>query len=175
MVHEKVGHLGIFVSASIAKKEHTEVASVMKTIEALAPGLYEMKIDEAFGEGVSTRFRVSFQERSLDDIRALDDSEGEDESLFAAVARLSETSTDFYDLALRPMVQACVTPQLAELSRKLHPSRLQRQMFSDRNPALGTVAPLAAAVRAQRRPAPDDNAFIEAERLWPKWSSTRSI
>ena len=38
MVHEKVGHLGIFVSSSIAKKEHTEVTSTMKTIEALAPG-----------------------------------------------------------------------------------------------------------------------------------------
>ena len=35
MVHDKVGHLGIFVSSSIAKKEHTEVASTMKTIEAL--------------------------------------------------------------------------------------------------------------------------------------------
>jgi len=32
MVHDKVGHLGIFVSSSIAKKEHTEVTSTMKTI-----------------------------------------------------------------------------------------------------------------------------------------------
>ena len=47
MVHEKVGHLGIFVSSSIAKKEHAEVASTLKTIEALPPGLYEMTIDEA--------------------------------------------------------------------------------------------------------------------------------
>ena len=45
MIHEQVGHLGIFVSSSIAKKEHTEVASTMKTIEALAPGLYEMTIE----------------------------------------------------------------------------------------------------------------------------------
>jgi hypothetical protein len=49
MVHEKVGHLGIFVSSKIAKKEHTEVASTLKTIEALAPGLYEMKIDDYRG------------------------------------------------------------------------------------------------------------------------------
>ena len=27
MIHEKVGHLGIFVSSSIAKKEHAEVTS----------------------------------------------------------------------------------------------------------------------------------------------------
>ena len=56
MVHDKVGHLGIFVSSSIAKKEHAEVASTMKTIEALAPGLYEMTIDEQIGEGVDARF-----------------------------------------------------------------------------------------------------------------------
>ena len=52
MVHETTGHLGIFVSSTIAKKEHAEVASTMKTVEALSPGLYEMKIDEQIGEGV---------------------------------------------------------------------------------------------------------------------------
>jgi pimeloyl-ACP methyl ester carboxylesterase len=39
MVHETTGHLGIFVSSTIAKKEHSEVASTMKTSEALSPGL----------------------------------------------------------------------------------------------------------------------------------------
>ena len=51
MIHDKVGHLGIFVSSSIAKKEHAEVTSTMKTIEALAPGLYEMKIEEQIRRG----------------------------------------------------------------------------------------------------------------------------
>ncbi len=165
MVHEKVGHLGIFVSSSIAKKEHAEVASTMKTIEALAPGLYEMRIDQVIGEGVAARFLVSFEERRLDDIRALDDSDG-DEALFAAVARLSELGGDVYDLALRPLVQACVTPQLADLYRNLHPSRLQREFFSDRTPAFRGVTFLAGAVRAERRPAAADNVFVEAERLW---------
>jgi pimeloyl-ACP methyl ester carboxylesterase len=164
MVHDKVGHLGIFVSSSIAKKEHTEVASTMKTIEALAPGLYEMTIDQVIGEGVKARFLVSFEERKLDDIRALDDSDG-DEALFAAVARLSELGGDLYDLAVRPMVQACVTPQLADICRHLQPARLQRQLFSDQTPAFRGVAPLAAAVRAERRPAEEDNVFIQAERL----------
>jgi pimeloyl-ACP methyl ester carboxylesterase len=49
MVHDQVGHLGIFVSSKIAKKEHTEVTSTLKTIEALAPGLYEMTIDDYEG------------------------------------------------------------------------------------------------------------------------------
>ncbi|WP_374547496.1 DUF3141 domain-containing protein, partial [Rhodoblastus sp.] len=68
MIHDKVGHLGIFVSSSIAKKEHSEVTSTMKTIEALAPGLYEMTIDETTGEGVHQQFRVSFHERKLSDL-----------------------------------------------------------------------------------------------------------
>ena len=75
MVHDKVGHLGIFVSSSIAKKEHAEVTSTMKTIEALAPGLYEMTIDEQIGEGVDARFIVSFHERKLTDILAIDDND----------------------------------------------------------------------------------------------------
>jgi poly(3-hydroxyalkanoate) synthetase len=37
MIHEKVGHLGIFVSSSVARREHAEMASTLKTIEALAP------------------------------------------------------------------------------------------------------------------------------------------
>ena len=50
MVHEKVGHVGIFVSSSVARKEHTEMASTLQTIDALPPGLYEMKIDETAGD-----------------------------------------------------------------------------------------------------------------------------
>ena len=59
MVHEKVGHLGIFVSSSIAKKEHTEVTSTLKTIEALTPGLYEMTIDKQIERGRPARISWS--------------------------------------------------------------------------------------------------------------------
>src|SRR5208337_1040620 len=98
MVHEKVGHLGIFVSSSIAKKEHTEVGSTLKTIEALAPGLYEMTIDEQIGEGVDARFVVSFHERKLTDILAIDNNDRSDERDFAAVERFSELGTELYEI-----------------------------------------------------------------------------
>ncbi len=78
MIHEKVGHLGIFVSSSVARREHSEVGSTMKTIEALAPGLYEMQIEDQEGEGVHARFRVNFQERKLADIAAIDDGRREE-------------------------------------------------------------------------------------------------
>ena len=40
-VHETVGHLGIFVSGGVAKKEHQEFASNIDLIDVLPPGLYE--------------------------------------------------------------------------------------------------------------------------------------
>ena len=40
-IHESIGHLGIFVSASVAKKEHDEFASNIDLIDVLPPGLYE--------------------------------------------------------------------------------------------------------------------------------------
>src|SRR5208337_5005652 len=104
MVHDKVGHLGIFVSSSIARKEHTEVTSTLKTIEALAPGLYEMTIDEQIGEGVDARFVVSFHERKLSDILAIDDNDRSDERDFAAVERFSELGTELYEIGARPLV-----------------------------------------------------------------------
>ncbi len=40
-VHESIGHLGIFVSGSVAKKEHDKFASNIDLIDVLPPGLYE--------------------------------------------------------------------------------------------------------------------------------------
>ncbi|MGG7567978.1 DUF3141 domain-containing protein [Rhodovulum sp. DZ06] len=149
MVHEDVGHLGIFVSSSIARKEHAQMATTMKTIEALAPGLYEMKIDETSGEGLEKRFLVSFHERKLTDIEALDDGR-EDEAPFAAVARASELQAELYDLTLRPVIRALVTPEIGEKLRERHPMRASRAALSSRNPALTGAAALAGAVRGRR-------------------------
>src|SRR4029077_5917977 len=40
-VHESVGHLGIFVSSSVARKEYGEFSSNIDLIDLLPPGLYE--------------------------------------------------------------------------------------------------------------------------------------
>ena len=44
-IHETVGHLGIFVSGGIAKKEHSEFSSNIDLIDVLPPGLYEAKFE----------------------------------------------------------------------------------------------------------------------------------
>ncbi|WP_084652045.1 DUF3141 domain-containing protein [Ottowia thiooxydans] len=164
MVHEQVGHLGIFVSSQVAKREHTQVSSTLKTIEALPPGLYEMLIQDLVDEDGKKTFTVDFAERTLDHIRALDDGM-QDERPFAAVARTSEVQAQMYDAMLRPLVKAVVTPTSAELSRALHPKRLERALVSSRNPAMEHITKAAQAVREDRRKASPDNPFVASENL----------
>src|SRR3546814_17737900 len=38
-IHDKIGHLGIFVSGSVARKEHEEFAENRDLIDVLPPGL----------------------------------------------------------------------------------------------------------------------------------------
>ncbi|WP_368416536.1 alpha/beta fold hydrolase [Falsiroseomonas sp.] len=162
MVHDEVGHLGIFVSAKVARKEHAEVASVMQTIEALAPGLYEMRIEEAVGEGQQRSFTVSFEERSISDLRGIDDGRA-DERPFAAVARLSEAQADLYDTMMRPFIRAMVPAPLAAMGRAMHPLRVQRAMVSGSNPFMLPWTTLARQVRAARKPSAPGNPFAAME------------
>ncbi|MCK7615446.1 DUF3141 domain-containing protein [Roseibium sediminicola] len=163
MIHDQVGHLGIFVSSKIAKKEHTEVTSTLKTIEALAPGLYEMTIDDYEGGLLEREFTVSFHERTMDDLKSIDDGR-DDEIPFAAVARASEQQAEFYDVCVRPFVQAGVTEQSADLRRKTHPLRVQRTMMSSLNPFLSWLPDRAERVRAERTPVEEGNPFTDLER-----------
>lgn len=165
MVHEQVGHLGIFVSSQIARKEHSEVASTLETIEALPPGLYEMRIEDVQEQGGKKHFTVGFVERTFDELRALDDGFA-DERPFAAVARVSEVQAQMYEAVARPFVKAAVTETTAEMSRALHPQRLIRALASSKNPAMQTVETAAERIRADRAKAAPDNPFLAAEALW---------
>jgi pimeloyl-ACP methyl ester carboxylesterase len=171
MVHHDVGHLGIFVSAKVAQKEHDRIVSTLEAVEALAPGLYEMRIDQKVGEGMLTEFTVSFEERTMAHLRQLDDGH-DDETPFALVDRVSQIAVDAYEVAARPLVQAAVTPQSAEAMLRCHPLRLRRYMFSDTNPAMRPIAAVAEAVREARRPAGAANPFIQAERQFGAFVET---
>jgi poly(3-hydroxyalkanoate) synthetase len=48
-IHEKVGHLGIFVSGGLARKEHDEFSSNIDLIDTLPPGLYEAVFESKTG------------------------------------------------------------------------------------------------------------------------------
>ncbi|MCU0839957.1 MAG: DUF3141 domain-containing protein [Rhodospirillales bacterium] len=164
MIHDAVGHLGIFVSSSIAKKEHTEVSSTMKTIEALAPGLYEMKVDDVVQIDGRSRYFVSFVERTINDLRAIDDMRAE-ENAFAAVARASEIQAEIYDIFVRPVVQSAVTKPAADMMRMLHPLRVQRAMMSSLNPAAAALTGAAQSVVQDRHAVDDSNPFRRSEKI----------
>ncbi|ARE41766.1 hypothetical protein RGUI_3625 [Rhodovulum sp. P5] len=164
MVHEEVGHLGIFVSSQIAKKEHTEVSSTLKTIEALGPGLYEMKIDATEGRGQDRTFLVSFAARRFADLEKLAGPRTE-EGAFAAVSRMSRIQTEAYDTFVRPVIRSAVSPQTASAVRDMHPLRVQRQVFSSLNPWFAPWATAAEKVRQNRNRAAIDNPFLWMERF----------
>jgi hypothetical protein len=69
LMHEDVGHLGIFVSGKVAKKEHAQIVSVLSSIEALPPGLYGMEIEEQKTPGGEPSYDVRLVELRLEDVR----------------------------------------------------------------------------------------------------------
>src|SRR5215213_5379858 len=169
-VHESVGHLGIFVSGGVAKKEHEEFASNIDFIDILPPGLYEAVItareaSDANADLVIGDYVLRFAARDLDDIRALGGNDPEDERRFATAARLSETNLGLYRTLMQPFVKAMIGEPMAEWLRRMHPLRLQYELFSDRNPFMRPLADLAEGVRRQRQPAAADNPVVRAEHV----------
>ncbi len=164
-VHESVGHLGIFVSGGIAKKEHAEFSSNIDLIDVLPPGLYEATF-EAKGDDTTSADMVVGQwvmrceARTLDDIRAMGGNSPEDERRFAAAKRVSEINLAAYHKFLQPWIKGMVRPQVAELMRNLHPLRLQYELFSSRNPLMPAVESLAEKVSEERKPVSKDNPFL---------------
>ncbi|NRP74513.1 hypothetical protein ILFOPFJJ_05435 [Ensifer psoraleae] len=164
-VHEKVGHLGIFVSAGVARKEHDEFASNIDLIDVLPPGLYEAVLEPA-SEVVDGRTLVDgewvmrCEARTLDDIRALGGNDIEDEHRFAAAAKLSEINLALYRTFLQPAVRAMVTPTFAEAMRRMHPLRLQYEFFGPANAFMTWIRAAAEHARENRKPAAAENPFL---------------
>ena len=164
-VHETVGHLGIFVSGGVARKEHDEFASNIDLIDVLPPGLYEAVLTPK-GEAadnpelVTGEWVMRCEARTLDDIRALGGNDLEDERRFDAAARLSELNLSLYRTFAQPFVQAMVPPTMAEAMQRMHPLRLQYEMFGPSNPFAAWTAAVADMVRDNRRPASPDNPFV---------------
>ncbi|WP_349570529.1 DUF3141 domain-containing protein [Azotobacter salinestris] len=152
LLHQDVGHLGIFVSGRVARKEHAQIVEVLKSIEMLPPGLYGMAIQERPGAGGRMEYEVEFHEHRLEEVSArLNRLQRADEKPFEAVVALSDLNQRRYELFVRPWVQLVTNERSAELMRQLHPLRLQRWGFSARNPWLWWLAPTAAMVRTQRQ------------------------
>jgi pimeloyl-ACP methyl ester carboxylesterase len=165
LLHKSVGHLGIFVSGKVAKKEHAQIVEVLESIELLPPGLYGMEISERRDDAGKVTYDVEFQEHRLEDIvERLNRFQRQDEKPFEAVAQVSDFNQRAYEMFLRPLVQAMSTDASAKVMRELHPLRAQRWSVSDRNPWLWWLGPAAEAVRQARQPLAQDSAPRRQER-----------
>lgn len=158
--HDSASHLSIFVSADVAGDHHRRIGSVMRTIEALPPGLYEMTVA---GPGDGSAPVIGFAAREMDAILALCDPP-EADTAFARANDLGDWLTRGYDLMAGPWIRAMTSPTAAALSRRLHPLRLQHGLASDANPVMAALAGRAEQIRTDRRPVPPDNPFRAGER-----------
>jgi pimeloyl-ACP methyl ester carboxylesterase len=167
-IHETVGHLGIFVSGGVARKEHDEFSSNIDLIDVLPPGLYEATFEAKSEETVSPdlvagNWVMRCEVRTLDDIRALGGNDAADERRFATAARVSDINLALYRAFAQPGIQALMSAPVAEWARRLHPLRLQYELFSDANPLMAPVKAMAERVRQERHPAGADNPFTAAQ------------
>jgi pimeloyl-ACP methyl ester carboxylesterase len=166
LLHRDIGHLGIFVSGKVAKKEHAQIVSVLESIEALTPGLYGMEILEKKGRHGEVEYDVQFVEHRLEEIAGrLNRFKRSDEKPFQAVEAISEFNQRAYELFAQPLVQSMANEFTAKLSRDLNPTRVQNWAISDLNPWLWWLAPAAAAVQAQRQAVGPEEGTRQLERF----------
>jgi hypothetical protein len=168
-IHESIGHLGIFVSGDVARKEYGEFATNIDLIDVLPPGLYEAvmipKAEASHPELVEGNWIVEFERRTLKDVRAIVQPDPENERRFAAVRRVSDINLGLYRALWQPLVQSFASDKTFEWLHTLNPSELPFELFSDRNPLMRSIAELAEQVRRQRRPCSSDNPFLQAQAM----------
>lgn len=161
--HASVGHLGIFVSGAVARREHRELLDASEAIALLAPGLYEMIIEDVPTANESEpSYEVYFEPRRIVDILSDDNSERErdDEREFAMVDQVSQVNSALYEWFVRPWMSPAINEQSAEIMRKAHPFRMQQYVYSSLNPGFSWLAGSAPVVRANRRPISSNNPLL---------------
>ncbi len=162
LTNDHVGHLGIFVSASVARLEHRAILENLGKIEKLKPGLYEMKIEAATGKAHAhdAQYKVRFEPREVSDL-----AYEVPEQAFDTVRRVSEINEAFYATYISPWVRLMTTPASAEMLKWMHPMRTSRLMFSERfNPWMGLIRSTAERVAETRVPLDADDPLIQRER-----------
>jgi hypothetical protein len=148
LINPHVGHLGIFVSASVARFEHRAILDSLTEIAALPAGLYEMKIDNPTRDPDchKSAYAVRFEERQVESLRF-----PVDRPAFARVRAASEQLDAIYSATLSKWIQAATTPVTAAFLEWLHPMRISRFVFgSSVQPMMRVAASVASLIREDR-------------------------
>ncbi|MHC8394857.1 DUF3141 domain-containing protein [Pseudomonas sp. LB3P93] len=163
--HASIGHLGIFVSGEVARREHRELLGAVDAINELPGGLYEMLIEDQ-PEDFQTPYAVRFERRLIADIHGEVQPPRDDDREFALVERASDINNSLYDGFVRPWLRQLINEPTAELMRKAHPFHQQQVMWNSLNPALWWLAGSAAQVSTDRQPASPANPLLAWQALF---------
>ncbi|MGE8181022.1 DUF3141 domain-containing protein [Pseudomonas mandelii] len=163
--HASIGHLGIFVSGEVARREHRELLGAVDAINELPGGLYEMLIED-LPEHSPTPYAVRFERRRIADIHGDVQAPRDDDREFALVERASDFNNTLYDGFVRPWLRQLINEPTAELMRKAHPFHQQQVMWNSLNPALWWLAGSAAQVSKNRQPANPSNPLLAWQALF---------
>ncbi|RUR55772.1 DUF3141 domain-containing protein [Vreelandella populi] len=168
-MHDTTGHLGIFVSGSVSRKEHSEFTANMDYIDVLPPGLYETTVTQASDSSDASLYErdylLEFTPRNFEELDQEVHHNADDDRRFATVARLSEINLGLYRIYVQPWLQAVMTPEAARFIRRMHPIRLGYKLLSDRNPLSVPLPVMADAVRKNRHEVGEDNLFKALETM----------
>lgn len=166
LTHQNIGHLGIFVSGKVAKKEHTQIVSVLKSIEALPPGLYGMEIRERRVGDEPVEYDVEFREHRLEEFTAyFNKFKRVDEKPFEAVVAISDFNQRAYELFAQPIMQSMSNEMTARLMRQYHPLRVGYWAISNLNPCLAWLEPAAQAIKGNRQAMDDGEPLRRVEKI----------
>ena len=161
LLNPTVGHLGIFVSAEVARREHRAILDNLDALEGLAPGLYEMRILESTGadDCLEPQYRVSFETRRVEDLPTVQQT-----AAFERVREQSELADACYQHTLGPIARSVGGPALAAWLKWAHPMRVSRLGWAHAfNPFAYGIDMAAAWAGAVRAPLTPDNPWSEAE------------
>nr|WP_259672499.1 DUF3141 domain-containing protein [Alcaligenes faecalis] len=163
--HDRIGHLGIFVSGSVGSKEHRKFASTIDQIDLLPAGIYRATVEETPDDDtlLNDPYLMSVRQSNLAEIAEIVQPDPESDRRFAAAARLSEINLAFYKSTLQPWVKALSTPYTAALLEALHPMRLSYESWTSAHPWAATIHQWAENISQQRQTVDDDNLFLEAQ------------
>ena len=166
--HDSIGHLGIFVSGSVGRKEHREFAENIDLIDLLPAGIYRAEVEDHpgaddAGEQANDPYIMTIRRSGVDEVRAIVKPDPASERRFAAAARVSEINLALYRSLLQPWVRMFSSPTSARWMQALHPLRVGYEWWSDQHPLAATIAEAAQQVREHRHPIDAGNAFLQAE------------
>lgn len=134
----------------------------LSDLDALKPGLYEMKVSNPSGgpDCRKPQYTVRFEERQVEQIQY-----AYPEQSFERVQLMSEWNEFLYKNTISPWITAFANPISAEMLKWLHPMRISHKIFSEkRNPWMLPVKTLAPIVGHTRLPVDESNQFVAIER-----------